>query len=465
MQTHWSKQAMTKLPLIAALGLLGAAGCATPKSPEILGLRLTRFTPGAPNEAQVKVPIELRIKNSNEHELEIQAERIRIVTREGGERILGVGSFSTPVVVGPGGETSEPQLVETTLAVDRDSWDRSIFQSIRDGKAWVVGPVRVTYKGRTVNTDINLKLPGREGSDTGDARLLAVDFEMKKVRFEFESLGKMKIRAELLAKSDIGQAITLKDVQLTIAAPKTQKPLVLVLTRNLEIPGSDQATVVLEGNADMAAADDTLLDDIEANGGKADARIRGVAESAGFPATDFDEKVDLSFAAKGGAAGPEIELVRPELSLFTDVVGGTRQSSSFMNGLETLSKLTRFEETPVRFSLENPVPGTMVIEASDVILMGPYNPDRKKRLEVMSLRMTDQKLPPRKSTDVEAKLYLLKDGERSWKAVAMDASAKKLGDYCLATTWRLKLPVFGVVTSEKSYGPVYSDSREDCSRR
>ncbi|MCA9550200.1 MAG: hypothetical protein KC933_09200 [Myxococcales bacterium] len=438
------------------------------KPPEITGLRLTKMTPGSSNEATVKVPIELKIKNPNEKELEIQADRIRIVTREGdSERVLGVGAFASPVVVGPGGENSNPQLVETTLAVDRDSWDRGIFTKIRSGEAFVTGPVKVLYGGKTYETTLDLRLPGRDADPTGEsAKVLALDTKLEKLRFAFTSLSEFNVKAELAAKSEIGQPITLKDVVMTIGAKNSKKPLKLTMRKEIELPADKEAIVELDGDADLETCDPTLLDDIEAAGRVADVRIVGVASSPGFPDTDFDEQVDVTFpGADSGEKGPEVELVRPELALFTDVVGGSQQSSSLVDGLGTISKLTSFQETPVNFSLQNPIPGTMKITVSDVILLGPYNPDKKRRLEVVSMVMKDQSLAPRAKSDVQATLQLLKDGGKVWKAVAVDASNHLLTDYCLSTSWQITLPVFGEIKSDKSFGPVYSDSNEDCSRR
>lgn len=66
---------------------------------------------------------------------------------------------------------------------------------------------------------------------------------------------------------------------------------------------------------------------------------------------------------------------------------------------------------------------------------------------------------------MKADLQLLKDGGKVWKAVAIDATRNALTDYCLSTTWNIKLPVFGEIKSTKSYGPVYANSSENCDRR
>ena len=107
-------------PLVAVLAVSTLSACPLfhkPQSPQVVGLRLTRFTPGASKGDKVMVPIELKIINPNEEQLEIRGTQIRIITKEGEtERTLGVASFETPVIVGPGKKGSDGKATAQLLA-------------------------------------------------------------------------------------------------------------------------------------------------------------------------------------------------------------------------------------------------------------------------------------------------------------------------------------------------------------
>jgi hypothetical protein len=450
--------------LLATIAL-AASACATPEKPSLVGFRLIDFAPSNGGGPKVLVPVELQVVNPNEKQLQIQADSVRIVRRgDTGERVLGVASFESPVVVGPSAGGTAPQAVETTLGVDRASWDRSILTSIREGMAHVVGPVEVLYDGKTYDTEIDLAIPGRSGEAGEEGPgLLSVDLALDAVRLDFRTLDDLRFEATLHSEGTLSEPVTLRDVTLTLAAEGTRDPLDIEVEEDIVLPAGSGGTVTLRGRGDLSATDPTLLDDMEADGRRARIRMAGTARSAGFPETDFDEVFTLDL--DGGSGGPEVAIERPPLTLFTELVGLAERGPTVIESLQSVANLLDRRPATLSFAVNNPLPGTLTITESDIQLLGPYNPSREKRLEILTVAAQDQTLAPRGKSDVEAQATLDPEGRKVWRAVAVDVSEGDLGNYCLASTFTLRVPVLGEVRSEGTFGPVYASSDEDCTRR
>ena len=437
---------------VAIAALLSA--CQSIQPPELIGFRITE-PPARQNKGAVRIPVELQVRNLNKGPIQLMANRVLLVENSSGKP-LGVTSFEYPITVLPQvSAEAEPFKTAAVLHIEENTWNPDLYTQLSKGNARLTGTVQVTYDGSTRDIPLNLIIPPSKQK----SRVFSLNFGDLKLRFL--SLSKIAVETELTIEEDYGQNLVLEDVRFSLGAPNTKSPIVIKADTPLHFTGS---TTKFSGQASLEDCDPTLLDDIEANKRNIVVRVLGSARSEQIPKTNFDEQSSMTLPKDNSPSEGTVQLERPHISMFSSVIGYASQNTSILERMSTLSKLASFKPTNVQFAVKNPIPGTVRMISSRVILLGPYNRRKRKRLSITQITSQNEVFKPRSTKDVDAEITLLKEGRNVWRAVALDMAAAKLQNYCFETEWTIYVPVIGRIDSAASRTPVYSDSSEDCSR-
>ena len=422
-------------------------GCRGGSMPEIIDFELQEVLPSSAGLDVVLLPVILTVGSNKLPTILKEAELEIIEKAQNSRSILAVANLQTPLRI-EGGHSGQQKL-ELVLGIKRETWNRNILKSIRANKSSIVGDVVVIYDGHTYKREIDLPIPS-------EALNISL-FDLVSAEFAFDTLD--RISAKFLAQpvKDMKRETYLKDVLISIGTDGTQRPLRVKVISDVVVRQKNPARYNIVGYSMLDDVDRTLLDDIEANKRRVKVRIQGTLSSALYPSTDIDEIFYIDLGDK-----QHVTILPPPVHLISRLISFSSVNVTWVEGIGLLNKLLEEETLDLSFNAQNPLPGTIVVYEGAFRLLGPYHPEKKRRLEILRFVSRGERLKPRSTSQITGQVVLSKAAQSAWKTILIDISSRDLTGYCISSSIKVSIPLLGRIDINPSLESLLGTKHEYC---